>query len=436
MIRPKLGLVVIVSPLEVGAERASWIRGKAITNLSDLSIDLLPSHIVQDEKSARQTGEKFRKGGIDLICLIAGTWSEDHLVMDILEEADVPLITWALPGIHTGSLCGCHQICSILKELNKTYRFVYGDLDSQKVLKEIDIFSRAVAVKNRLRKVKLGLIGHRVKGMTEVAFDEFALKSIFGPRLIYYGIDRIKENANNLSDKEVNSLWQKVKRTVGEIKVKGENSLYSLKMYLAIKDFVKENNLSGVAIECYPHLMGEVCLAYSLLAEEGIVGACEGDINSALAMLMLYQLTGKPVHNTDLLAINKKDNTVVFSHCGAGGFSLAEKRSEITLSPVRLMDRGVCILFPAKPGPVTMLNIVGRKDTYRMAVLEGEAIPTEMVFPGNPIKIKLPLPADRLIYRIAENGIGHHWMIGYGKVEKELKEYAELIKVKRIDWKE
>ena len=77
--------------------------------------------IIQDGRSVKKACRKFRKEDVDLICLIAATWSEDHLVLDLLEEVDVPLITRALPGINTGSLCGCQQICSVLKELGKTY---------------------------------------------------------------------------------------------------------------------------------------------------------------------------------------------------------------------------------------------------------------------------------------------------------------------------
>ena len=54
------------------------------------------------------------------------------------------------------------------------------------------------------------------------------------------------------------------------------------------------------------------------------------------------------------------DGTVVFTHCGSGSHSLAEKPSDITLAHVRLMSQGVCSLFPARPGPVTLVNLLPR----------------------------------------------------------------------------
>lgn len=428
---PKLGLVVISSPFEVGAEKGPEILKDASFRLKSFGLKVIPApEVVNNEKTVLRVGREFKKLGVDLICLVEATWSEDHLVLDMLEEIDVPLITWALPGIHTGSLCGSQQLCCVLKELGKPYKFVYGDLKDSHVHKEIEAYARAVALKKMLRTTKLGLVGYRTKGMTEVTFDEYEMKSIFGPRIVHKGIDELKDSIQKFSQVKVKEKWNEVKKKAGEIKVKEEDGLQSIRTYFALKEFVKENNLSGLAIECYPSLMGEVCLAGSLLSEEGIVVSCEGDINSCLAMFILNSLSGAPVHNADLLSINKKDDSLILSHCGSGGFSLADKSRKITLGPARLANKGVCILFPAKPGDVTMVNLVGRRETYRMCIIGGKAISTEMVFPGNPVRVKIPIPVSEFLEIVSTEGFGHHWMIGYGSFCKELEYFCSLVGLK------
>ena len=99
----------------------------------------------------------------------------------------------------------------------------------------------------------------------------------------------------------------------------------------------------------------------------------------------------------------KDDGTVVFTHCGSGSFSLAEKPGDVTLSPVRIMDQGVCACFPAKPGPVTMINLIPHTNGYQCALLEGEALSTEMVFPGNPLRVRFTHGTGRII----------DWIVGY-----------------------
>ena len=153
---------------------------------------------------------------------------------------------------------------------------------------------------------------------------------------------------------------------------------------------------------------------------------CEGDVNGALGMLMLTKLTGQPVHNTDLLDPIPADNAIVFSHCGSGGFSLAPSLADVTLGPVRLMNCGLCTLFPARPGPVTLVNIVAERDGYRMGTLFGEAIETDMVFPGNPLRVRFGTDYRQILSWIAEEGLGHHWMAAYGDLRPELGHLAVM----------
>jgi len=431
MLKPEIGLAVIYHPYEEGAEGAPRLLSRTGHLLEGLGLGVISSDCpVHDERTATLAGRIFKERGADLICIALATWSSDHIVLDILEHIDVPVITWAFPGINTGSLCGCQQIDCVLRELGKEYMFAYGD--SPQALREIRSYSRAVALRNKLRGIRLGLVGHRTEGMTEVAFDELALKSVIGPRVVHIGTDKLNEAIRGMSDGEAEERWKEVIKKVGDVKAKRQEGLYSIKAFLALKRLVISGGLSGLATGCYPDLMGIVCLAHSLLGEEGVVASCEGDVNSAVAMLMLNELTGKPVHNTDLLAINERDDSAVFSHCGSGGFSLAERRADIELAPVRLAHSGVCVLFPSRPGTVTLLNLVGRRDTYRMFVIRGQALPTKMVFPGNPIRIKMPISTGEFLQEVARHGFGHHWMIGYGDVSVELLQLGRLLGIQTV----
>jgi len=168
-----------------------------------------------------------------------------------------------------------------------------------------------------------------------------------------------------------------------------------------------------------------VCLAASLLADEGVPLGCEGDVNGAVGQLMLTRLTGEPTHNTDWLE-PLEDGSIVLTHCGSGSFTLAESADDITLDSVRLMGQGVCALFPARPGAVTLVNLVPAGDGYQLALLEGEALSTEMVFPGNPLRVRLDQPTGEVIDWIHAEGVGHHWMAGYGRVGAEIRHWAKL----------
>jgi L-arabinose isomerase len=121
-----------------------------------------------------------------------------------------------------------------------------------------------------------------------------------------------------------------------------------------------------------------------------------------------------------------EDGTVVFTHCGSGSLSLSESCSGVTLDSVRLMGQGACALYAAKPGNVTLLGFTATADGYQCALLEGEAVPTGMVFPGNPLRVRFGVDTDELIGWIHREGVGHHWMVGYGHVGAEIRAWVEM----------
>jgi L-fucose isomerase-like protein len=423
---PAVGLVVVASPLEVGADAAPALVREAEAALSAEGLGAVAPVVVADPASARKAGARFRD--VDAVCVLAATWSEDYLVQDLLAHIGhpIPLIAWALPGLHTGSLCGTHQLCCVLKELGYSYRFVYGALADKAARAQVVATANAAAARRALQRARVGRIGGRLPGMAEVAVDELALRAVLGPRLVERGLDWLTEQAEAVDAKEAEAIWERARSRAGRVEVPDSAGLLAARHYLALREFAGAEEISAFTVECYPKLMGQVCLPIALLAEEDVVGACEGDVNSAVAMRLLSWFTGGPVHNTDLLADDAEENTIIFSHCGSGAFCLASCQSEIILASCRLMDTGVTVQYPGRPGRVTGVNLVGPRGDYRLGLFGGEAVATDLVFPGNPVKVRLEVPVGGFLCEVAEAGLGHHWMIGEGDAVAPFLEFGRL----------
>jgi len=257
--------------------------------------------------------------------------------------------------------------------------------------------------------------------------QRLALKKLFGPRVVGLDTQIFLDRAARADAALAVEAWRAVKGQVGSVTATDDAGITAMQVYVALRDTLREQSLTAAAVGCYPHLMGKVCLGISLLAEEGIPVACEGDVNNAVSMVMLAELTGGPVHNTDLLDPIPAENAIVFSHCGNGGFSLAPSHAQIVLAPVRLMDSGVAALFPARPGPVTLVNLVATLSGYKLAMLLGEATDTDMIFPGNPLRVRFKSDYRRILDWIVEEGLGHHWMAGYGDVRRPLTDLVKML---------
>jgi L-fucose isomerase-like protein len=427
----RLGVTAVTSPLEVGADEAPDLMSRfaeALARAGTGNLDLVVSaEPVTDPSSAVQTGRGFYDARVDAIAVVAASWYEDYLVLDLLEECSVPIIAWSRPGMETGSLCGMQQLCYMLKQLDHPYCFLFEEVDSAAGLQRARDFAAAAALRRQLRRARIGHLGHRVEGMTETTPHELALKRLFGPRVVGIDSQVFLDRAAAVPAHSVAAEWQSVTSQVGHVTSAEADGIESMQVHRAMVETIAESGLSAVAVGCYPHLMGKVCLAASLLGEEGIPVACEGDVNGALGMLLLTRLTGEPVHNTDLLDPIASENAIVFSHCGSGGFSLATSSDDITLGPVRLMHQGVCCLFVSRPGPVTLLNIVPTVSGYRMGALFGEGVETDMVFPGNPLRVRFATDYRDILAWIAAEGLGHHWMAAYGDLRRPLGDFARMV---------
>jgi hypothetical protein len=67
-----------------------------------------------------------------------------------------------------------------------------------------------------------------------------------------------------------------------------------------------------------------------------------------------------------------------------------------------------------------------------MCALEGDAIPTGLVFEGNPIRFVLKSPVRHIWNIVADFGFGHHWMTVYAHVSPVLMEYTRLARINGV----
>ena len=425
--KTKIAAVGLAHPFEVGYDNAENLLNTTVKTLKDAKADCFNAGVIMhDLKTVEQAAAALKKEDFDVLLICIATWSEDHHLLDLLSFIDKPVILRAYPAFDTGSLCCAHQIGAVFTDIGKKYEFVYGDADDKTSAEKVLKIAVPYALERLMGKARVGAVGGRVKGMTEIAYDEFSIKEKLGARVINIDEKEMTERVNSVSDERAQTVLKEKQPLFKGCAVTStkESMIESIKYYIALKELCDEYALSAISVKCYTTYMGKVCLAYSLLAEEGIVASCEGDVTNALTMQMVYELSGRPVNNTDLLYLDEKKNTILFAHCGSSGFSIAG--GEIELAPVRLAETGVCCKFVMAAGKVTAVNICGHGDTFRLSYMVGNAIPCGMEFPGNPVVIKFDKSVEEINEEIMAKGIGHHWMVAYGDLSAELERFCKI----------
>ena len=217
----KLGITSVASPLEVGAGDAPQLMLDLKQTFQMEGFDRLEIHLspqpVTGFQTAEEAGRFFYDKRVDAICVIAASWYEDYLVLDMLAECDVPIITWARPGMETGSLCGMQQLDFMLKQLNKPYCFLFDAATSTAAIKRAYQFALTAALKKQLRRSRIGYLGHRVEGMTETTANELALNKHFGTRVVGLDSQVFLNEVEKVMPESVSEEWQLVRSKVGSV---------------------------------------------------------------------------------------------------------------------------------------------------------------------------------------------------------------------------
>ena len=432
LLTPRIGCYAVYECTEEGWEYIDRYFIKICSSLRAAGLEVIEApEFVKDESSAERVGNFFFSKKIDMLHVLVVTWSFDHLTYMIWQQVKVPVAIRTIPGIRTGSMVGGQQLGALLTDIGIGHKLLYGNIDKEETINEIEIYAKASALKTCLSKAKFAMLGRRTLGMTPIAFDEMEILGKFGSRVTTIGMDEFSLLEEEISQKDIEVVWEELVKGASEVSCSNENGIHAVRRYLAIKKLASDNGYNAITIGSYPGCQGTSCLPVSLLNRDGIPAGCEGDMNSTIAMYILSKLSDEPVHFGEMLELNEEANTVITSHCGAAALPLASEDGYI-LSPVRLANNGTCVRFKCKPGPVTYVNMVGRRGNYRMCAFEGEAIETDMVFEGNPMKIRMDIPLADLWRSVSENGFGHHWMAAYGHMIPVLREFCGIIGIKGV----
>ena len=201
--------------------------------------------------------------------------------------------------------------------------------------------------------------------------------------------------------------------------------------YLAMETLAREMKLDALSINCWTHLKSRVCLPVARLNDQGIGAGCEGDLHSTILMRLLYEVTGRSTINGDFLRMFPENNQILFSHCGAGPFSMARSARDIVLHASVETGDGIGVFYPAdQPGTVTAINLMGSREGYRLTALCGDVVKTDMAYEGNPMRVRFRTPVNDILQSVVDAGAGHHWTIAYGDFSEELGLLCRFLSVR------
>jgi hypothetical protein len=209
---------------------------------------------------------------------------------------------------------------------------------------------------------------------TRAACSPDEVKKKFGADLVTVPNEQILELAESIDPKtaaaEAESYW--IKPADAIIEPGRQAIIDSTRYYLAVKRLMVEENFRAM---CSSACMGDprACLTVSKLGDLGLVGCCEGDIDSTLTELLFAYAFGVPGFISDPV-IDESKNAVVQFHCTSFTRRPDGSRMPYTIRSQTDTGGGVALQVQWQIGePVTMAKLVNL-DT--MLVVPGKVTET------------------------------------------------------------
>ena len=140
----------------------------------------------------------------------------------------------------------------------------------------------------------------------------------------------------DVSFDEVNAAWKAIpddvaqkqvaewKRTARKIAkdVNDQSLLEAAKIYFGMRNLLKTHGAEGISIACIPGcyngtLKPYPCLGFMELQDAGLLGTCENDVRSTVAMMVFGAMTKGRMGYISDPAIDSSRRAMVFAHCVA-----------------------------------------------------------------------------------------------------------------------
>jgi hypothetical protein len=270
--------------------------------------------------------------------------------------------------------------------------------------------------------------------------DEFrkAAKETTGVDLIPVAFEELAEAYNRADSKaagEFAERWTAQAQRIRE--VQPEVIVKSGAMYVAMKQLMDKRDARGISINCLGgfyggHLKAYPCLGFSQFNNDGLVGGCEADQMSALTMMILGTLTGRPGYISDPV-IDTSKNAIIYAHCvamtrpfGTGG---APNPYEILTHSEDRQGASIRSLLPVGYMTTTLeINPVGRQVLMHQAKTIGNN-PSDMA-----CRTKLEAVVKGSLEKLTEHwSMGWHRVTFYGDLQPQVHELCDRFQFKLIE---
>ena len=423
---------------------------RSITEVLFHDCAIVSSGLLHSTEQALREARRFRDEQVDAIVCCPIIWTNDPPVVAFLQNAQkVPFLLLAYSPypdfppyfkieewLRASGPVSVQQCSNILRRFGWDYEVSFGNETEEALQKEVGAFLRAAWVKKSLVGTRIGILPSPCRVVISTWVDEFFLLEKFGVELQFIPVESYAALVRSVSNAKAKEYVEHLKTSYPVVNVTDEILLESARQALAFVRLVKENRLSGIALEdfntdIYRILGFRPHLAHPDVGAQGCTIGFEADVLGVLSTIIVSRLAGHIGMFNEFFSVDRKANTVLMGHPGHGEIRMGEE-STIMVTPDLEFDetqkRGAWLSYRAKPGLMSFLNFTPEYGKLKAAAFTAESLPGPRIMEGYSHMLVRPKhDAVELFKDIARRGLIQHWGTVYGDITDELKAFSRMI---------
>jgi len=448
MDRVKAGFVgfgCVSYPREI-IERRS-IRAKEELEKAGLELVYTPP-VSTLEEADRAIGD-LKEEDFDFLILCIASWIESPIVIRVTDEfRDKPILLWGLGGytqngslVSPASQAGTSGLRWTLEAMGYKFKYIYDFPDSPMSIDKVLAFSKVTKTIKKLRHSKIGMMGYADMGLYVCMFDGMSLRAKIGPEVEVFDMLEIIQKMEKIAHKDIQILLEEKKKSWNiNPDVREEALINAIRIYLAIKEKIKENSYSAISIKCVEGMKKYMnfppCIILTMLSEE-MPAICEDDALGAVTQLIIHYLTGQPAPYVEMYEFMK--DRILVGICGFVPPGVTEGRVCVArYAGWGGLSEGAMNVSKMKTGPLMLIRLFSKGDVYRLHMVAGEGLSPrrweelgwEAPAPFFPsLEIKLNIPVEDFAQKITSQ----HYFVIYGDYREEIKDLCKLLDIEVVE---
>ncbi len=372
---------------------------KALEATGDIEV-IEGQEIIGSSVTARKEAERLNRGGVDLTIFNYAIWCYPRLSAIAATLLKGPFLLFSNLHPSQPGMVAMLAAAGTLDQLGYPYERVWGDIEDKEVFKRVLSFVRGAASVAMLKGQTFGTFGGRPLGMYTATANTDQWQREFGIDIDFHEQWDIMRYSEAVPEKQVLNAQKWLEDRVGNIAYDGkaltpEKLQLAIRSYYALRRLIDERNLDFIGIKAHGDLTDHFVtmdVAEAFLNDpydwdgphEPIVAATESDMDGALTMQILKQITrGSTVLFSDVRHYDSERDVWFFSNSGTHPTFFAGRslNPEENLHKVSFLPEvpdfpagGPSVHHFAAPGEMTFARLARKESRYILYLVPGELV--------------------------------------------------------------